>query len=125
MRLKLHVRYVSSVCKYKLYVYVYYILGNVEYNIKLQKIVLFVDFECLLQAGKSMFNRGVVSRRDIFPDQCDQIFLEAITTSGHIKLLHWAKNYHGIYYQRISYFCILLHAMFAPKLQNCTDKADR
>ena len=57
--------------------------------------------------------------------QCDQIFLEAITTSGHIKLLHWAKNYHGISYQRISYFCILLHAMFAPKLQNCADKADR
>ena len=34
--------------------------------------------------------------------QCDQTFLEAITTSGHIKLLHWAKNYHGISYQRIS-----------------------
>ena len=68
MRLKLHVRYVSSVCKYKLYVYMYYILGNVEYNIKFQKIVL-VDFECLLQAGKSMFNRGVVSRLiHVFPD---------------------------------------------------------
>ena len=61
----------------------------------------------------------------VFPVQCDQIFLEAITTSGHIKLLHWAKNYHGISYQRISYFCFLLHAMFAAKLQNCVDKADR
>ena len=26
---------------------------------------------------------------------------------------------------RFEYFCILLHAMFAPKLQNCADKADR
>ena len=29
------------------------------------------------------------------PLQCDQVFSGAITTSGCIKLLHWAKNYHG------------------------------
>jgi hypothetical protein len=35
------------------------------------------------------------------PLQCDQVFSGAITTSGYIKLLHWAKNYHGTIFSPI------------------------